>query len=221
MGLKVKNKKGPSLPPVDAGTYNSICVGIVDLGEQYSEKFKKYDDKVLIIWELSGVTVEVDGEEKPRWLSKDFSATLNEKSNLTKFLVPWRGKAFTEDELSGDGFNLPEMLGKGCFLQVTIEEKDGNQYNKINGVMGLPVGMPPPTTESELLTFDMDAWNDEVLEKLPEWIQDRIKKSTQYQKVHTPTEKVDFPDATTPPANPEAPPVNQPASPAASGGCPI
>ena len=167
MSLKVKNKNGPSAPPVEGGTYPSVCVCIVDLGEQYNEHFKKYEDKVLLVWELPTVTIEVEGEQKPRWLSKDFSATLSSKSNLTKFLVPWRGKPFTDEELNGEGFDLKELLGKGGLLQVIVEEKDGNQYNRITGVMGYPVGMPEPTTQNELLFFDMDEWNDETLEKLP------------------------------------------------------
>ena len=47
MSLKVKNKKGPSLPPIDGGTYPAVCVGVVDLGEQYNEKFKDYKEKIL------------------------------------------------------------------------------------------------------------------------------------------------------------------------------
>ena len=191
MSLKVKNKKGPSLPPIDGGTYPAVCVGVVDLGEQHNEKFKKYEDKVLFIWELPGVTIEVDGEQKPRWLSKDFSATLNEKSNLTKFLVPWRGKNFTDDELNGDGFNLKQMLGEGCLLQVIVEEKDGNQYNRITSCMGFPVGIPAPVTASELLWFDMDEWDDAAMAKFPEWVQEKIKKSTQYQKNHAPDTTVE------------------------------
>lgn len=191
MSLKVKNKKGPSLPPIDGGTYPAVCVCIVDLGEQRNEKFNKYEDKVLFIWELPGVVIEVDGEKKPRWQSKDFSATLNEKSNLTKFLVSWRGKNFTDEELNGDGFDLKQMLGEGCLLQIIVEEKDGNQYNRITGCVGLPVGMPAPSTESELLWFDMDEWDDDAMEKFPDWVQQKIKKSTQFQKEHAPDTTVE------------------------------
>ena len=191
MSLKVKNRNKPSLPPIDGGTYPAVCVAIVDLGEQNNEKFKKYEDKVLLIWELPSVLIEVDGEQKPRWLSKDFSATLNEKSNLTKFLVPWRGKNFTEEELNGEGFDLKQMLGEGCLLQVIVEEKDGNQYNRITGCMGFPMGMPAPVTESELLWFDMDEWDDGTLMKLPEWVQAKVKKSTQYQKNHAPDTEIE------------------------------
>lgn len=196
MSLKIKKKSGSSVPPIDAGTYPAVCVGIVDLGEQYSETFKKYNDKMLVIWEIPSQTIEIDGGGKPRWLSKDFSASLNEKSNLYQTLVSWRGKAFTENELTEDEtgfmqFSVLDMLGTGCFLQVIVEEKDGNSYNRITSVIALPAGMPAPATETPLIAFDIDAWDDEVFKSLPGWIQERIKKSTQYQKLHVPTDPVD------------------------------
>lgn len=191
MSLNVKSKSGPSFPPVPGGTYPAICVGIVDLGEQYNEYYKKYAGKVLLLWEIPSQTVEVDGERKPRWLSRDFTASLNAKSKLSELITGWRGAPITEAEKK-DGIDLSGFLGRSCLLQVIVEQKEDRQFNRISGVMGLPVGMPAVTTESELLLFDMDAWDEEVLEKLPEWIQDRVKKSTEYQKRHTPTDTVDF-----------------------------
>lgn len=196
MSLRIKKKSGPSVPPMEAGTYPAVCVGIVDLGEQYSETFKKYGDKLLIIWEIPSQTIQIDGEDKPRWLSKDFSASLHEKSGLYQALVSWRGKAFTEKELTVDEtgfmqFSVLDMLGSGCFLQVIVEEKDSGSYNRITSVISLPAGMDTPKTETPLIAFDIDDWDDEVFNSLPVWVQDRIKKSTQYQKLHAPASVVD------------------------------
>ena len=196
MSLKIKKKSGSSVPPMEAGTYPAVCVGIIDLGEQYSETFKKYNDKLLVIWEIPSQTIEIDGEDKPRWLSKDFSASLHEKSGLYQTLVSWRGKAFTDTELTEDEngfmqFSVLDMLGTGCFLQVIVEEKDSGSYNRITSVIALPAGMNAPATETPLIAFDIDTWDDEVFKSLPEWIQERIKKSTQYQKLHVPTDPVD------------------------------
>ena len=196
MSLKIKKKSGSSVPPMDAGTYPAVCVGIVDLGRQYSETFKKYNDKALFIWEIPSQTIEIDGESKPRWLSKDFTSSFSEKSNLYNMLVSWRGKAFTEDELKEDKdgfvrFRIKDMLGAGCFLQVIVEEKDSGTYNRITSVIALPAGMEPPQAQNLLISFDVDEWDDEVFSSLPVWIQDRIKKSTQYQKLHVPDSVVD------------------------------
>ena len=88
-------------------------------------------------------------------------------------------------------FSVLDMLGTGCFLQVIVEEKDSGSYNRITSVIALPAGMDVPKTESPLIAFDIDAWDDEVFNSLPGWIQERIKKSTQYQKLHVPTDPVD------------------------------
>ena len=56
--MKIKDRAKPKVPPVEAGVYMAVCVGFIDLGEQYSEKFKNYSYKCLYVWELPGETVE-------------------------------------------------------------------------------------------------------------------------------------------------------------------
>lgn len=191
MSLNIKSKERPQIPPLAGGTYPAICVGIVDLGEQYNQLFKKYEAKVLIVWEIPSQTVEVDGEEKPRWLSRDYTASLNAKSKLAEVITGWRGEPVTEQERR-EGMNLSAFLGRSCLLQVIIEQKEDRQFNRVSAVMGMPVGMPSVTTESELFLFDMDNWNEDVLEALPDWMVERVKRSTEYQKRHTPDTVVDF-----------------------------
>ena len=64
MSLRIKKKSGSSVPPIDAGTYPAVCVGIVDLGVQYSETFKKYNNKVLVKRAIAreGSWVDMDKE---------------------------------------------------------------------------------------------------------------------------------------------------------------
>ena len=46
--------------------------------------------------------------------------------------------------------------------------------------------MDVPQPLSKLIRFDTDDWNQAAFDALPEWAQERIKKSTQYQKEHVP-----------------------------------
>lgn len=210
--MKIKDRAKPKVPPVEPGVYIGICVGVIDLGEQYSETFKKYSNDVKIIWELVGETVEVDGEVKPRQLSKDFSVAISKKSKLRAFLSSWNGKQYSDEEFSE--LDLFDQLGKACQLNVVLNETQ--EYANIDNLMPLPKGMPAPTTETAFVRWDMDQWDDEVFKALPEWVQEKIKKSTQYQKDHTPTDMVDFDE--------QAPTVPTPAAvaaPQAGGGCPI
>ena len=73
-----------------------------------------------------------------------------------------------------------------------VEKDDGSRRNKIEAVTGFPKGIAPPQPESEILVFDADDPNMEVFGKLPEWIQNIIRKSTQFAD-NAPDEKVDIP----------------------------
>jgi hypothetical protein len=190
MSLKLKRKKTQKAPPMPAGTYTAICVGVIDIGEQHNTKYNNYQDKVMLIFEIPSETIEINGEKKPRWLSQELSASLNEKSKLYKMLRSWRAKDFTDAEL--EGFQLSEMAGKGCMIAVTLTEKDGVQYNNIDSVMGLPAGIPLPALQNDILIYDIDDPDQDIFDKIPPWIQDKIKKSTQYQK-NLPEEKMDIP----------------------------
>lgn len=187
IGTRVK----PKLPPVEAGTYMAICVGIFDLGEQQTEYKGKtrYSNQIMFTFELSGMTIEVDGEQKPRQLSRSFSVSTSKKSSLRKFLTSWRGKAFSDEEI--ESFNTDVLLGRSAMIQVVHNET--GEYANIDGVMQLPKGMPKLSTETELMSFNIDEWDDKAFEKLPEWIQEKIKNSTQYQSAHAPETVVDFP----------------------------
>lgn len=185
--MKIKDRAKPKLPPVEPGVYMAVCVGIIDLGEQYSEKFKSYANKILFVWELVGETVEVDGEQKPRQLSKEFSISSSKKSNLRGFISSWNGKTYSDDEFSD--LEIFDQIGKACQLQVVLNET--GEYANVDNLMQLPKGFPIPKTETVPILWDMDNWNDEVFETIPEWIQEKIKASSQYQKGHAPNTEIE------------------------------
>ena len=73
-------------------------------------------------------------------------------------------------------------------LSVVLSE-DGN-YANIASAAALPKGMEAPKAKSELIDFDVEEWDDEAFQKLPEWLQELIKKSTQYKSNHLPEDEV-------------------------------
>ena len=180
--MKIKDRAKPKTPPVEPGVYMAVCVGVVDLGEQYSEKFKSYSNKVKFVWALPGETIEIDGKQEERQLSKEFTISASKKGNLRAFLESWNAKSYSDEEFGEvDLFN---QIGKACQLQVVLN--DTGEYSNVANLMPLPKGMPIPTSKTAFFTWDMDAWDDATFEKLPEWTQEQIKKSTQYQKDHAP-----------------------------------
>ena len=191
--MKIKDRAKPKAPAVEPGVYMAVCVGVVDLGEQYSEKFKNYSNKVKFVWALPGETIEIDGKPEERQLSKEFTISASKKGNLRTFLESWNGKSYSDEEFGEvDLFN---QIGKACQLQVVLN--DTGEYSNVANLMPLPKGMPTPTSKTAFFTWDMDNWDDAVFEKLPEWTREQIKKSTQYQKDHAPDTTVEVKAAET------------------------
>ena len=180
--MKIKDRAKPKAPPVEPGVYMAVCVGFIDLGEQYSEKFKSYANKGMYVWELPGELIEIDGEQKPRQLSKEFTISGSSKSNLRKFLESWNGKSYSDDDFLE--LDLFDQIGKPCQLNVVLNET--KEYSNVDNIMPIPRGFPAPTTDTKHFKCDMAHWDEAVFAELPEWIQDKIKKSTEYQKEHAP-----------------------------------
>lgn len=198
--MKIKDRAKPKAPPVEPGVYMAVCIGFIDLGEQYSEMFKSHSVKGMYVWELPGETIEIDGEQKPRQLSKEFTISSSSKGNLRKFIESWNGKSYSDDEFLE--FDLFDQIGKPCQLNVVLNET--KEYSNVDNLMPIPKGFPAPTTDTKQIRWDMEQWDDAVFAELPEWIQDKIKKSSQYQKDHAPDTTIEVKTA---PASAEVCPI--------------
>lgn len=185
--MKIKDRAKPKAPPVEPGVYMAVCVGVIDLGEQYSEKFKSYSNKVKFVWALPSETIEIDGKTEERQLSKEFTFSVSKKGGLRSFLESWNSKTYSDDEFAE--LDVFDQIGKPCQLQVVLN--DTKEYSNVANLMPIPKGMPAPVTKTPFISWDMDAWDDAVFEALPEWTKEQIKKSTQYQKNHAPDTTVE------------------------------
>lgn len=184
MALTAK-KSGQMFDPVSQGLHHAICYAVYDLGTQYNEKFSKYVRKILIGWEIPGerITIEKDGEQKdlPRAISKSYTNSLHEKSQLRKDLESWRGKAFTEHEL--EGFDILKLLGANCMIQVIHKKKDDKTYANVANIVSLPKGMEKKETENPHKWFSFEEGMD-IPDNTPQWIIDIIKSSGEWQTSH-------------------------------------
>lgn len=184
--MKIKDRVKPKAPPVEPGVYMAVCVGVVDLGEQYSEVYKSYSNKVKFVWALPGETIEIDGKTEERQLGREFAVATKKNSKLRTFLCGWNSKNYSDEEFQE--LDLFDQIGKVCQLNVVLN--DTGEYANVDSIMPIPKGFPAPTTTTEFIKWDMDAWDDSVFEKLPAWTQEQIKKSTQYQKNHAPETEI-------------------------------
>lgn len=186
---------GTNVVPIEEGTHIAICSALIDLGVQppFSDKFKA-TDKVMITFAVTDETyTNQDGKEIPKTISKEYTKSLNKKSNLYKDLNAWRGKQFTAEEL--EAFDLKNIIGVPCQISVTHTEKDGNKYANIGSVTGIPKGMKADTNIIDTIIFDLDepSTYDNFI-NIPKWIQDKIISCIDFENLdfNTYYQKIDF-----------------------------
>ena len=178
MGLIAKETGGSKFPPIEPGMHHAVCYGIYDLGTHYDEKFKKYNRKVVILFELpeERIEIEKDGATKslPRATSKKFTNSLHSKSILRGVLQSWRGKPFTAEEL--EGFDLVKLLGVNAMVQILHNEKG---YAYIATITSLVKGFEKRTPENPLAFFSFEEDKD-IPEQTPEWLVKEIQASSEW-----------------------------------------
>ena len=186
--MKMGSRARPAIPPIPTGTYIAVCIGVVELGRQesvYNGK-TRYTDKVRIIFEIPSQRIEVDGEEVPRWISRDFALTSAPNGNLRGFVQTWLGKTFSD--MDAGEFELFDLLGQQAMLSTVVSE-DG-KYANINSAIPLPDGMIAPPATSQFIKFDVEEWDDDAFAALPEYLQKKIMNSMEYRDKHLPEDTV-------------------------------
>ena len=186
-----------------AGTHLARLYRIIDLGTQMREYEGKVNmlRKAKFFWELHGE----DGagkpllttEGKPLIQSKEYTMSLGEKANLRRDLEAWRGKAFTEDELRG--FNVTNVLGQFCMVNISHRVKGDMTYADLKGVSAVPAiykkaGLPEGVNST--LLFSLDKFDEQVFESLSDSIKDTIRKSPEYRAISQPTTSQQYAAAT-------------------------
>lgn len=172
MGLLARDSGGGNFEITPAGNHIGVCYMVCDLGDQEVDwqGAIKVMRKVRISWELPG---EVMADGRPFSISKKYTLSLSDKANLRKDLESWRGRAFTDSEL--DGFDLFNVLGKGCMINVIHETNNGKTYANVASVASLPKGMNAPAPTNAVVAFSLE--DEDALAKfnsLPEWLQKLI-----------------------------------------------
>jgi len=169
--------------PVEAGTYAARCYSMVHIGtvKELVMGAEKALNKVRITWELPTETKEFkQGEgEKPYSISKEFTLSLHEKSTLRKFLQSWRGKEFTEAEVQG--FDIAKLIGVPCMLGVVHKTSGtGKVYADIASISAPMKGLDIPAQVNPSFEFSVLEFNKEKFEKLPQFLREKIVKSSEY-----------------------------------------
>lgn len=162
------------------GVYVARCYRILDLGHQpvsYLGEEKDPKRKVAIFWELLDDEVKMtDG--KPFTVRREYTLSLDRKATLRADLQAWRGVSFTEEELAG--FDLEQVLGKYCRMQITHTKKEDKTYANITSIMSMKNSEEKPEGVNEQKIFDILEPDMELFESLHSYWKDKIENAPEW-----------------------------------------
>lgn len=167
---------------VPAGNHVARLYSIIHIGsieEEYMGE-PKFSDKVMLRFELPNEQREFgDKGMLPMAVSREYTLSMGDKANLRALVEGMLGKVVEDD---GD-FALIPLMGTVCLLNVIHKtSRTGNKYAQIVSASPLPKGMTAPDAVNPQFIFDFEEnYSDEALEKMPQFLQDKIKSSKQYK----------------------------------------
>jgi hypothetical protein len=154
---------------IPEGVREAVLVHVVDIGTQFSEMFQSKSKKVILSFEISGLT---NSDGAPVLVSKFYTLSISPKSALRRDLEGLLGRSLIEKKLE-----LKTLLGTPVLIQLTKSESNGKERTNITNVMQIPGKKKLPHV-SDLISFDI---TDHVIpESIPEWIREYILKSEEY-----------------------------------------
>ena len=187
MAIIATNKGGESnYTLIPAGNHIARCYSMVELGT-LSEVIlgqEKQVHKIRLTFELPDElrVFNADKGEQPCVISKEFTLSMNEKSNLRAFLKSWRGKDFTEEEAAS--LDVTSLLGIPCLLNIIHKpsKKDSSRiYDEIASATPLMKNMTCPPQVNGNFEFSLQDWNPNHFELLPDFLKEKVRSSKEYK----------------------------------------
>ena len=183
-----ESKKRVDYGRVEDGTYPGRIVRIIDFGMQYATDYKtgevkKYENgndviqhKVWIDFEFPTETIEIDGEQKPRWYGKEYTVSSHEKAAIQHLLKA----ADPQGKATMKGRNVSGLLGLS--LMVSIGSTSSGKA-KVAGTTALVKGLSVPELANPTKFFDLSdpkEGDDVLFDSLPDWMKKRIKEGVDF-----------------------------------------
>ena len=180
MKAPVNSSTGGTRQIAPEGAYPAVLIQIIDKGTTLDEKWGSKKRKVQFVFELPTETAifKEENGEQPFIVKTIFNLNMGEKSSMRKFIESWAGKKMT-DKQAGD-FEIFTLLGKSALVNIAHNGKEDKTYANIMSVSPMPKGMQCPPAYNELLAYDSTEHDAEVFGKLPEFIQEDIRKSDEW-----------------------------------------
>ena len=135
--MREAQKGGGDYVPPAAGLCRLRFVGYVELGQHHNEKYGKTQEKVELVFELSGknhAPKEIDGKLYPIRIAVRENLSLNEKA--------WFYKIFKAMNYNGEATHIAQLLGQD-FLGTVHHNKVGDKtYANLRNESGYTIRAP-------------------------------------------------------------------------------
>lgn len=179
-----KTSKPRQLPPF--GTHIARLYQIIDLGTHKEEstdqktgaKSMRDRRKVRFVWELPLKTAVFrdGGEPEPFSVGRNFTLSLDKKSNLAPVIEGIIGRGLTDAERKS--FDISKLVGEGCLLGISAHEtQDGTESFKLGATSPLMEGqvLPPPFNKGSV--YQVSDGPNAVFQTFPDWLKQEISTS--------------------------------------------
>lgn len=193
MAINATNK-GVQRELIPSGNYIARCYQMLQIGtvDEMVMGTVKTLNKVRIGWELPTElkTFNTEKGEQPFVISKEFTLSMHEKSNLRKLLASWRGKDFTEEEAKC--FDITKLLSVPCMLNVIHKPSKSDPskvYEEISNVSPMPKGVKCPPQINQTMVLEYENFDWDVFNNLPDFIKIKVQSSAEYKEMQQPQER--------------------------------
>ena len=182
----------PTVTPIVDGEYGAVLFQMIQIGHQRFSKDGKewYSPQIMVGFEIPGLTYDTKDGPVTQIKSSTYFLSLNESRNgqigLREVIDGLRnGVEWTEEEL--EQFDIAQYMGRPCRIAISGVESKGKVYSNITGVFAVD-----QTEGADLMLnakrpqvfITVDDFSDEaVLSTLPNWIQEKIRSSQEYQEL--------------------------------------
>lgn len=179
MALKIQETQGDNeqqdFGRIEDGSYPARLVQVIDVGQQERIDFEtgqstgEYHQRAFLTWEFPTETIEINGEQWPRWLSQEVTVSFHERAKLPQIIAALDPKKEAQ--------HLGDLLGKPALVTVGSTK---NNKAKVTNVVQLPKGMQVDDLKNQPVVFDMDNFDEEVFNNLPQFIQNKIREARNF-----------------------------------------
>ena len=177
-----KNKIAPGVYP--ARLYKITYLGTSDTGFKNTDGTPVVQNRIFFTFEIPSLKAEFSGEMKPLVISSpdiNFSFYIPKSGSrtptLNTYIEALLGRQITDEDVGT--LDINNLNGNACLIKVI----DNKGYPKVETVMPLMYGQVVEAAINFPQIFDWaENFNLAVFDKMPEFIQKKIKAGREYRK---------------------------------------